>query len=112
MRGVFDGEKLIGFCGYLPETLEQTRHRAELGPFYVSPLYHGSGAADALISGVIGEALLSKVEQLELFVDTENYRAIGFYERHGFEKIATHLDGVRIDGKSRNDYFFRLRLAQ
>ncbi|WP_234998853.1 hypothetical protein [Ruegeria sp. AU67] len=45
----------------------------------MSPLYHSSGAADALVSGVIGEALLSKVEQLELFVDTENYRAIGFF---------------------------------
>ena len=50
------------------------------------------------------------LEQLELFVDTENLRAIAFYERFGFERIATHKDSVRINGVSRDDYFYTLRL--
>lgn len=110
-RGVFEQKKLIGFCGYRPEQLERTRHRAEIGPFFLTSKFQGSGAAKALMVGVINEARAARIEQLELFVDTENYRAIRFYEKHGFKKIATHPDGVRIDGKTRNDYFYCLRLV-
>ncbi|MEM9787839.1 MAG: GNAT family N-acetyltransferase [Pseudomonadota bacterium] len=110
-RGVFDGETLIGFCGYRPERLERTRHRAEIGPFFVSAAYHGTGAAKALMQGIIDEAKTAQLAQLELFVDTENHRAIAFYERLGFVRIATHYDGVRINGQSRDDHFYTLRLG-
>ncbi|WP_187429220.1 hypothetical protein ROLI_028850 [Roseobacter fucihabitans] len=110
MRGVFDGETLIGFCGYRPLLPERIRHRAEIGPFFVTAAYHGKGAAQVLINGVIQEAVAAGIEYLELFVDTENDPAIRFYERQGFERTAMHPDGVRIDGVSRSDYFYRLRL--
>ena len=110
VRGVFSREKVIGFCGFRPQVLKQTKHRGEIGPFFVSRKYHGSGAAKLMMSGVIDEARANKLEQLELFVDTENFRAIAFYERFGFERIATHRDGVRIEGMSRDDYFYTLRL--
>ncbi len=109
-RGVFADDVLIGFCGYRPERLERTRHRAEIGPFFVSAKYHGTGAARFLMQGVIDEARDAGIEQLELFVDTENHRAIRFYEREGFERVATHPDGVRINGKSRDDHFYVLRI--
>ncbi len=111
-RGVFDGTKLVGFCGFRPATLERTRHRAEIGPFFVAKDYQGSGAAQILIQGIINEARGCCIEQLELFVDTENDRAIAFYERQGFERVAMHPDGVRIEGKPRDDYFYRLRLSR
>ncbi len=109
-RGVFDGDALIGFCGYRPQQLERIRHRAEIGPFFVSAPYQGSGAATVLMRGIIDEAKDAGLAQLELFVDTENHRAISFYERRGFTRIATHYDGVRIDGQSRDDHFYTLRL--
>ena len=111
-RGVYDANKLVGFCGYRPQTLVQTRHRAEIGPFFVTQSYHGTGAAKEMMTGIIDEARRSKIEQLELFVDTENARATAFYERFGFKQIATHRDGVRINGKSRDDHFYTLRLQQ
>ena len=40
------------------------------------------------MSGVIQEARAAKIAQLELFVDTENYSAIQFYEN-------TDLNGLR-----------------
>lgn len=109
-RGVFEAGKLVGFCGYRSQRLERTRHRAEIGPFFVASDYQGSGAAQVLMQGVINEARESGIEQLELFVDSENDRAIAFYERQGFERIAIHPDGVRIDGISRDAHFYRLRL--
>ncbi|WP_321341460.1 GNAT family N-acetyltransferase [uncultured Cohaesibacter sp.] len=109
-RGVFSGAKLVGYCGYRPQELTRTKHRAEIGPFFVSQMYQGKGAANVLMRGVIDEARNSGLEQLELYVDTENFRAIAFYERLGFERVATIKDGVRIMGQSRDDYFYTLRL--
>ena len=109
IRGVYDVERLVGFCGFRPQRLVQTKHRGEIGPFFVTRNYQGSGAAAAMMQGVIEEAKASGLEQLELFVDTENSRAIAFYEKFGFERISTHKDGVRIAGRSRDDYFYTLR---
>lgn len=109
-RGVFENQTLIGFCGYRPQTLSRTKHRAELGPFYITTKFHGSGAADALMNGVISEARQAEITQLELFADTENHRAIRFYIRHGFKVVATHPDGVRINGQPRDDHFCIKRL--
>ncbi|MTI44147.1 ribosomal protein S18 acetylase RimI-like enzyme [Roseibium hamelinense] len=112
-RGVFAKSRLVGFCSYRPLKPLQIRHRAEIGPFFVSRSFQGSGAAQVLMTSVIREARASnEVEQLELFVDTENHRAIGFYEKNGFERIATHPDGVRIGGRSRDDHFYVLRLQK
>jgi ribosomal protein S18 acetylase RimI-like enzyme len=110
-RGVFYHNTLVGFCGYRPELFERTRHRAQIGPFFVRSKYQGAGAAQCLMSGVIQEARAAKIAQLELFVDTENYRAIRFYEKYGFEWVATHPDGVRMGAQSRDDHFYCLRLG-
>lgn len=112
MHGVFHQKKLIGFCGLRQKLFERTRHRGEVGPFFVISKYHGSGAARALMREIIKEAVDLKIEQLELFVDTENFQAIRFYEKFGFEKVATHPDAVRLDGVSRDDHFYRLKLIQ
>ena len=112
VRGVYDAKTLVGFCGYRPQHLKRTRHRGEIGPFFVTRRYQGSGAAAVMMAGVIEEARANGLAQLELFVDTENSRAIAFYERFGFERIAIHSDGVRIEGRSRDDYFYTLRLQR
>ena len=101
----------MGFCGYRPELFERTRHRAQISPFFVRSKYQGAGAAQCLMSGVIQEARAAKIVQLELFVDTENYRAVRFYEKYGFEWVATHTDVVRMGAQSRDDHFYCLRLG-
>lgn len=111
MRGVFGSGRLVGFCGYRRQTLQRTRHRAEIGPFFVTRDYHGSGAADVLIGGVIDEARQQGICQIELYVDTENLRALAFYEKRGFQSVATLRDSVRIDGEPRQDHFMVLRLT-
>jgi RimJ/RimL family protein N-acetyltransferase len=110
IRGIFEGERLVGFCGYRRQQLSRVRHRADIGPFFVTQSHQGSGAAKVLMDGVIKEAKDSGVAQLELFVDTENQRAIAFYKRQGFELVAMRVDSIRINGQSRNDYFFTLRI--
>ncbi|MEO1115864.1 MAG: GNAT family N-acetyltransferase [Pseudomonadota bacterium] len=110
-RGVFGKDTLAGFCGFRRSQLERLRHRAEIGPFFVAARFQGTGAAGVLMSGVIDEARAAGVEQLELFVDTENVRAIRFYQRFGFKQAARFIDSVRIDGRSRDDDFMTLRIS-
>lgn len=108
--GVFAGNLLIGYCGYHRQTLPRVQHRAEIGPFFVTPSQQGTGAARALMAAVITQAQADGIAQVELFVDTENPRAIAFYEKQGFARIATLQDTVRINGQSRDDYLYTLRL--
>ena len=110
MYGVFDGEKLIGFCGFRPERLEQTRHRAEVGPLYVSPDYHGTGAADSLMTNIIDQARELGLAQVELYVNADNPRACGFYEKHGFTTVAKLFDFARVDDVPQHDLLMVLRL--
>ena len=109
-RGVFHNEELVGFCGYRPQRLERTRHRGELGPFFVMRRLHGSGAAKILLNGVISEAREDGIAQLELTVSPENLRAIAFYEREGFERFGLFPDAVRMDGVPGDELLYRLRL--
>ncbi|MEP5761333.1 MAG: GNAT family N-acetyltransferase [Litoreibacter sp.] len=110
IRGVYVEEQLVGFCGYRPQKLSRIRHRGEVGPFFVSQRFQGTGAAKVLMQSVMNEARNDGLAQLELFVDTENYRAIAFYERFGFAQIATYKDSLRLMGQSRDDHFYILRL--
>lgn len=109
-RGLFHQGTLIGFCGCFRMKLQRISHRAEVGPFYVTPGYHGTKAASFLMSAIIEEARSDGIAQLELFVAAENARAIRFYEKSGFQKVGTHPDSVRVDGVSYDDHFYCLRL--
>lgn len=111
-RGIFLDNKLIGFCGYRHLNLSRTRHRGEIGPFFVAEEFHGSDAANKLMSGVIREAKESGIERLELYVDQENKRAIAFYEKQGFRYLGTLHDSIRIEGLSRTDCFYALQLTE
>ena len=56
----------------------------------------GQAPPSVLCQALFQEARAAKIAQLEVFVDTENYRAIRFYEKYGFEWVATHPDGIRM----------------
>ena len=62
------------------------------------------------MDGVVAEARAGGLERLELYVDSENARALAFYTRQGFARVATFHDSVRIDGTPRHDHFMTLAL--
>ena len=47
------------------------------------------------------------LSQLELTVNCKNGRAIGFYEKMGFERLYKIPDDIRIDTVSHDSYFYR-----
>ncbi|SFR42788.1 GNAT family N-acetyltransferase [Litoreibacter janthinus] len=105
MLGAFSGETLIGLAGLAQNDFAMARHRALLGPFYVSQNFHGQGVAQALMDAVFERAHDLGILQIELFVWSENLRAQRFYLRNGFEQTGVIPRSVIVDGVPCDDFF-------
>jgi GNAT superfamily N-acetyltransferase len=83
--GEADGQ-LAGYAKLGPPTLPFTPrgHSTELRQFYILKPWHGTGAAEVLMSWVLDEARRRDAEHLYLSVFTDNHRARRFYARYGF----------------------------
>jgi diamine N-acetyltransferase len=62
---------------------------AELSKCYVHPDHHGLGAAAELMRATIASAAATGSAGLWLGVNSENAKAIRFYEKSGFRKVGT-----------------------
>lgn len=62
---------------------------AELSKCYVHPDHHGLGAAADLMHASIESAAAAGARGMWLGVNSENTRAIRFYEKSGFRKVGT-----------------------
>ena len=109
--GVFDGPRCLGIGAIRQLALSRIRHRAEIGPFYVSPAAQGTGAAAILLGALADHARARGVTQLELFVAGDNPRAIAFYEGQGFRRFGTVPAAVRMPGGPVDDLFLVRRLG-
>lgn len=61
----------------------------ELSKCYVHPDRHGLGAAAELIHASLAEAAASGAAGMWLGVNSQNARAVRFYEKSGFRKVGT-----------------------
>ncbi len=96
----------IGFCkaGPLGLPIDPGDRRAvELKQMYVRRDYHGRGVADGLMQIFLQWADAQAAEDLYISCWSENYRALAFYNRHGFVEVAAytfwvgnHADDERI----------------
>lgn len=103
--GAFDGEQMIGFAGLHRQPWTRASHRAEIGPYYITPAAQGLGAAQALMEALIAEAHAVAITQLELHVAHDNPRAIAFYARFGFAQMGRLPRAVLLDGIGQDDLF-------
>lgn len=65
------------------------RPSAELSKCYVHPDHHGLGAAAELMHASLGEATAFGARGMWLGVNSQNAKAIRFYEKSGFRKVGT-----------------------
>ncbi|MDR6640257.1 GNAT family N-acetyltransferase [Paenarthrobacter nitroguajacolicus] len=61
----------------------------ELSKCYVHPDYHGHGAASRLMQASLANAADKGAAGVWLGVNSENAKAIRFYEKSGFQKVGT-----------------------
>ncbi|GIT93152.1 hypothetical protein JANAI62_35640 [Jannaschia pagri] len=112
LRGLFHGDRLLGFAGLHLWQMDRLRHRADIGPFYITPDVRGAGAADRLMDALADVARANAVTWLDLWVAASNGRARAFYRRHGFKEIATREDAVRMGDVSEDDVLMTRRLGR
>ncbi|PCE66518.1 GNAT family N-acetyltransferase [Sediminicola luteus] len=67
---------------------------AQLQKIYVLQDFLGQGIGEALQQAVFDRATAEQRPQLWLSVLESNQRAIGFYKKHGFEKIGSHTFSI------------------
>jgi ribosomal protein S18 acetylase RimI-like enzyme len=79
------GGTVVGFCKAtrLPG---RSSHVVQLGPLGVSPQFHGSGYAAAMLQGVLTSLEHRGALRFELQVEADNPRGIAFYRKLGFER--------------------------
>ena len=101
MLAELDGT-LVGLLGAIGSSIPRLRHSAQL---YVGVLrnYWGRGVGIALLADVQAWAPRAGISRLELFVMTDNARAIALYERFGFRVEGTRRRAYIINGRSVDD---------
>lgn len=91
MMGAFDGEKLMGICGFFQEQQNKTRHIGSIIQMYVQASYAGRGIGLALLQATMEEAFKNpEIEQLMLGVITTNKSANRIYEKAGFKEYGIY----------------------
>ena len=91
------GGKLRGYSLLVDRRTQDPEVAAALGPgpstelskCYVHPDHHGLGAAAELMHASIAAAASTGAPGLWLGVNSQNARAIRFYEKSGFRKVGT-----------------------
>jgi len=87
LAGAFDGDSLIGLCGFYREGRKKTRHRGEIVQMYIHPDYANKSLGTGLLKYTIEKALENpEVEQLILSLVLQNEKAGRVYEKLGFRE--------------------------
>lgn len=100
--GGFVDDRLCGLVVFSRPASPKLAHTGDLGAMYVRDQARGTGLADAMIEAVLDHAA-NEVEQIKLTVNSENARAVKFYERHGFRVIGRIPRSLNIDGRFYDD---------
>lgn len=70
---------------------DEKDHNAYISSIGVLPRFHGSGVADCLLQEVSDRCLSERMLSLRLEVNDFNYKAVRFYEKHGFRSVGNHV---------------------
>ena len=97
-----DNQKILGYCIACPCTSflnhENVReHDSEIKRLYIHPSLFGKGAADVLMNYGFkylkerAATLSNQSTHVWLGVYSENFRAINYYQKLGFEKVGEYI---------------------
>ena len=103
--GVVKGYMRITSKHACPLEAFQNRNCIELVRLYVLKEYHGAGVANELMNLAIDFARRNDFDTMYLSVWEYNFRARGFYEKHGFENSGIEND-FPLGSTPQTDYWF------
>jgi RimJ/RimL family protein N-acetyltransferase len=97
MVACIDGA-IVGSLGFSAGRRPRTRHSGALG-ISVKKAFWGVGVGSLLMDALFDWSVAQgEIKKINLYVRTENVRAIGLYEKKGFEIEGTVSKEVCIDG--------------
>ena len=96
------GNEIAGNSLLRLNTKSRFAHRATMA-IALRQKYWGQGIGKLLVQAVIDTAIQKGVDYLELEVVADNLRAIGLYERMGFERLGCLPDAIRWEDDSSHD---------
>jgi ribosomal protein S18 acetylase RimI-like enzyme len=95
--GVLAGDDLAAIATFVSQPLRKRRHIGMIWGMYVRPEYEGAGMGKQLMRHVL-EFAESRVDQVELYVNTTNDRARSLYTGMGFERYGVMRRALRVEG--------------
>jgi diamine N-acetyltransferase len=97
------GDEWVGYCKAGPVGVPVDtagRRAAELKQLYIQRAHHGHGVADRLMGFFLDWAAERQIQDAYISCWSENFRALAFYRRYGFEECGRYLYKV---GKQLDD---------
>jgi ribosomal protein S18 acetylase RimI-like enzyme len=88
------GDHAVGYCKAGPVGVPVdvgARRSAELKQLYVRRSHHGCGVGDRLMQFFLEWVAANQIQDAYISCWSENYRALRFYRRHGFEECGKYL---------------------
>jgi ribosomal protein S18 acetylase RimI-like enzyme len=97
------GGQMAGYAKLREHSTEKCvsdRDPIELQRLYVAKEFHGRGIAASLLNECFEEARRRNFRTIWLGVWEHNHRAQRFYQKHGFEKVGTHIFQLGSDAQT------------
>lgn len=82
------GKCVVGYALLLSPEGTDPSSTVELERFYLLYRFHGLGLGKRLMDELLAHARAKRTNHMSLRVNSQNARAIAFYERYGFEAIS------------------------
>ena len=90
--------KIIGCVSVTQDRRLKRRHKANLHGMYVLPKHRGEGFGKHLIEKVLElSRKINELEEIQLTVATQNWRAIELYEKFGFKRQWKEEKALKIE---------------
>lgn len=88
LYGAFQGDTLVGICGFTQEDRKKTNHRGDISQMFVKKSLAGQGIGTQLLSLTLDKAFnKNHIELIILGVVDTNKNAINVYNKLGFTQF-------------------------
>ncbi len=106
VKGYFEGQKLVGLLGVMPETRESVAHKASLWGFYVDPRYQKKMIGRQLLDAALADTSDDqRIKYLRLVVSVSCKRAIELFHKAGFQDYGLEREAIT-DGSAFYDQIY------
>jgi ribosomal protein S18 acetylase RimI-like enzyme len=110
--GYFENDNLLAYILISPNSWANKKHIVNMSDFAVAKESRRKGVGKKLVSEVINIVKqMPNVEQIQLFVNSDNTGAINFYDKFGFTRVATIPNSVKNpDGTYQDEYIYIFKI--